>query len=418
MSGTFIRIIFRIIFFVTKSIFRWPVFLAYKAYVRFSRQMDERGIAIKNPFLYFFSAKIIIHLLFIGMGCAVILNDITTDASESFALAPRNLLVYYIIPEDEAYVEEQALIPQQQTYAPLEGIRSESESLAPNAPVSFTAPGDIAMGSGALIKPTIPTTLQGASTPNALRTYVVQSGDTIAAIATKFNLNQTTILWANDLRATSILSIGQKLMILPVDGVLHRVKRGDTIDRIALIYNAESSKVLAFNNIPPNGSIAIGDALIIPNGIIKAVPVRQNNSLIARLKNIITPTPSIPQAVKGALNFLWPTTASRITQYYSWRHTGVDIAGPPSNKIFASASGTVIISGWQRGYGYTIVIDHNNGYRTRYGHASKLFVSSGAHVERGEIIAMVGSTGRSTGPHVHFEIVRNGSRVNPLQYVR
>lgn len=380
--------------------------------------MEERDIIIKNPFLYIFSAKSIIHILFIVIGLAVAFSNRDIDRAESSALAPRNLLVYYIIPEDEAYIEEQLLPSQQQVYAPLEGIRSDKEALSPTAETSFTAPGDIAMNSGALIKPTLPTTLEGATSPNALRTYIVQSGDTIVGIASKFNLNQATLLWTNDLRATSILSIDQKLTILPVDGVLHRVKRGDTIGKIAQTYSADSSKILAYNNIPPNGSIAIGDALIIPNGIIKAAPARQDRSLIARIRNIITPSPTIPQSIKGVLNFLWPTTASRITQYFSWRHNGVDIAGPPSNKIYAAAGGTVIISGWQKGYGYTIVIDHGNGYRTRYGHASKLFVSGGERVERGETIAMVGSTGRSTGPHLHFEIIRNGSLVNPLKYVR
>lgn len=413
----------RLCYILLKLLLKWPAFFAYKAFSRFHYRMAKAGIRIKNPLLYVFSSKTIVSLILIGAGMLIFLFNITLDITEASILAPKNILVSFIIPEDESAIEEMTAPPPGVTeYAPLSGIRADTPQNSGVPSSSFTPPGGIALNSGALIKPTIPSSSveEASALPNALRTYIVQSGDTAGLIASRFNLSLNTVLWANDLSATSRLTVGQKITILPVDGVLHRIKKGDTIGHIATLYSTDVDDILAFNNLPPNGNISINDALIIPNGIMKVpIPKQASPSLLGRLKKILSPSKqTIPERIGSALRFLWPTTASRITQYFSWRHTGVDIAGPPSNKILAASSGVVIISGWQRGYGQTIVIDHGNGYRTRYGHASKLFVRAGEQVQRGEVIAMVGSTGRSTGPHLHFEVVRNGTRINPLQYIR
>ena len=170
--------------------------------------------------------------------------------------------------------------------------------------------------------------------------------------------------------------------------------------------------------------LAIVKNLLIPDAVVRpssSLARAEKPSLLGRIKKLIQPNvklPRVPSSVSSALSMLWPTTARRITQYFSWRHSGVDIAGPPSNKIVAAANGVVEISGWQRGYGNTVLINHGNGKKTRYGHASKLFVRSGEHVAKGETIAMVGSTGRSTGPHLHFEVLVSGRYVNPLTFVR
>ena len=119
------------------------------------------------------------------------------------------------------------------------------------------------------------------------------------------------------------------------------------------------------------------------------------------------------------LGMLWPATVRRITQYFNWRHRGIDIAGPTGTLIYAALDGMVEISGWNSGgYGYQIVLRHSNGMKTRYAHSSKLFVSVGQKVTKGEVIALMGSTGRSTGSHLHFEVVVGGVRVNPFLYVK
>lgn len=116
--------------------------------------------------------------------------------------------------------------------------------------------------------------------------------------------------------------------------------------------------------------------------------------------------------------WVWPTDWRVITQYYGWQHTGLDVDGDYSTYSYASREGRVIYSGWRGGYGLTVEIDHGDGYVTRYAHHSKNFVGVGAIVNAGEAIARTGSTGRSTGTHLHFEIIKNGRFQNPLDYIR
>jgi murein DD-endopeptidase MepM/ murein hydrolase activator NlpD len=127
-----------------------------------------------------------------------------------------------------------------------------------------------------------------------------------------------------------------------------------------------------------------------------------------------------PSAKPSTTKLAWPTSATRITQYFSWRHPGLDLAAKVGTPLYAAESGKVTISqgGYNGGYGNTIVIDHGGGMKTRYGHASKLYVKVGDTVERGEVIAAMGSTGRSTGSHLHFEVIINGTKYNPLSYIR
>ena len=125
-------------------------------------------------------------------------------------------------------------------------------------------------------------------------------------------------------------------------------------------------------------------------------------------------------SIPSSGQLLWPIPNSkRVTQYFRWRHTGLDIGDKYGSTIVAADNGTIELSGWGAGgWGYTIVVDHGNGMKTRYAHASKLLVEAGQNVEKGQTIALVGSTGRSTGPHLHFGVYVNGRAVNPLEYLR
>lgn len=255
---------------------------------------------------------------------------------------------------------------------------------------------------------------------NKIVDYVVQNGDTISGIAHKFNISAQTILWSNNLTLRSVLKPGTTLKILPSTGVLHTVKRGETILAIANKYKADAQKILEANGLSSMSQIKIGQELIIPDGIrpTASVVYTAPSKTISQIGNIISP---IPQAAKpnSATKLLWPTAARRITQYYGWRHTGVDIAGPIGTAIYAADDGIVETAGWNKGgYGYYIIINHGNGIRTLYGHASKLLVSKGETVARGQVIMLMGSTGRSTGPHLHFEVRLSSGRTNPLSYIR
>jgi murein DD-endopeptidase MepM/ murein hydrolase activator NlpD len=250
--------------------------------------------------------------------------------------------------------------------------------------------------------------------------YTVQMGDTVSTIARKFNISINTILWANDLNNYGFIKPGNQLTILPYSGIVYTVKSGDTISKIANKYDIEVDKILSCNDF--GGSLKIGQKIIVPGAkkLSEASPIAtrttKNYTGISIIKDII----KSPTVVASGKKMTWPTQGYRITQYFSWKHNGVDIANKIGTPIYAADDGVVIIAagGYNGGYGNTIVIDHGNGKRTRYGHASKLFVKVGDEVEKGENIAAMGSTGRSTGPHLHFEVLINGSRANPLNYVK
>jgi len=282
----------------------------------------------------------------------------------------------------------------------------------------------LSVGGTAVNKPTI---IPGADLPSTTgpskRTqtvfHTVQSGETIGAIAEKYSIDVVSILWANNLSVRSYIRPGDKLKILPVSGLTHKVKSGDTILKIASTYDATAEKIIEFNKLQTGGSdIRIGEELIIPGGTKPQpvyIPPKQKYT---QLSQVVAPKPSV--SAPAGSGYLWPTSVNHITQYYGWRHTGLDIGGPVGTPLYASKSGTVIKSqcGWNGGYGCYVIIDHGGGIQTVYGHASKLYVSYGNNVVQGQTIAAMGSTGRSTGPHIHFEVRINGRRMNPLQYIR
>lgn len=277
-------------------------------------------------------------------------------------------------------------------------------------------------GGTALAKPTI---IPGAVLPGVISSartevvyYEVHPGDVIGEIAKRYGVSAASILWANSLSARSYIRPGDKLKVPPVSGVLHLVKKGDTVRKIAQLYKAKEEDIIAFNKLRPGGTdIVVGEELVVPQGL-KATPVSAPAPLRGVLANIAAPPPSV-EAPAGS-GYIWPAAVRRITQYFGLRHTGIDIGGPLGTAIYAARLGVVRTAqcGWNGGYGCFIVIDHGGGAQTAYGHASQLYVEVGQEVQQGQTIAGMGSTGRSTGSHVHFEVRVRGVRQNPLRYVR
>jgi LysM repeat protein len=247
-----------------------------------------------------------------------------------------------------------------------------------------------------------------------IETYVIESGDTLGGIAEKFGLSLSTILWANGLSYNSTIQPGDDLKILPRDGVLYSVRSGDTLSRIASQYSVDTDVIMATNGMSSANKLSIGDELLLPGGEPPS-PVSTARSS-ASLSTLFTAPSSSGTSSSGG--WLWPTDWRVITQYYGWRHTGLDVDGDYSTYSYASRGGVVIFSGWRSGYGYTVEIDHGDGFVTRYAHHSKNFVGVGENVYAGQALAQTGTTGRSTGTHLHFEIIRNGRFQNPLDYVR
>jgi murein DD-endopeptidase MepM/ murein hydrolase activator NlpD len=231
--------------------------------------------------------------------------------------------------------------------------------------------------------------------------YVVRPGDTLSGIGELFGVSANTIRWANDMPPGGTLKVWQTLTILPVTGVKYTVKKGDTLASIAKAFRGDEDEIASFNGI--SAALAAGTEIIIPDGEIGASP--KVGSKVAA---------PIGSASEYAGYYLRPIAGGRRTQGIHG-YNGVDLAAPTGTPIVASASGDVIVakgSGWNGGYGQYVVIRHDNGTQTLYSHASSIIVGVGQRVVQGQVIGYVGSTGRSTGPHVHFEI-RGGPR-NPF----
>jgi LysM repeat protein len=245
--------------------------------------------------------------------------------------------------------------------------------------------------------------------------YIVQSGDVIGTIAQKFGVSANTILWENDLTWSSTIRPGQKINILQDSGVNHEVVSGDTVLAIAKKYQADAKDVVEANKLADSSDISIGDLLFIPEGVR---PTRVVSSYRPPTNNTPSVTPPSASDINTGTKLLWPVLSHRITQYFHWGHTGLDVGDKMGNPIYAAETGKVERAGWAKGYGYNIIINHGNGLKTLYAHNSKLLVSAGDSVSRGQTIALIGSTGWSTGPHIHFEVRVNGVRKNPLNYIK
>jgi murein DD-endopeptidase MepM/ murein hydrolase activator NlpD len=246
--------------------------------------------------------------------------------------------------------------------------------------------------------------------------YLTESGDTLYSIGERFKISVDALKYVNGLTDTSILGVGQEVTIPPTAGLVHKVESGDTLTSIALKYDVPVQAIADFNYLLDTSKLALGTELVIPGGKIpKFVPpviYAEPGSLSMGPAGQVSPNKSL---------CVWPTTVRFITQYFSWYHNGLDIATsagamPP---ILSCMGGIVVRAGWDPwGLGLLVRIDHGNGYETAYGHMSRLDVSYGQKVKRGQIIGLMGSTGRSTGPHVHYMVKYNGVAQDPLKFTQ
>jgi murein DD-endopeptidase MepM/ murein hydrolase activator NlpD len=238
-----------------------------------------------------------------------------------------------------------------------------------------------------------------------IASYTVRPGDTLSEIAEMYGVSVNTIAWANNISAKASLQTGQTLIILPVSGVRHTVVKGETLAILARDYHGDAAEIAQYNGLE-DGQLAVGEVVIIPNGELAPAVVK---------------TPAGKPAPKGSTNPYRGGSGPILAGYYQaplanyvktqglHGYNGVDLASRQGAgaTVMAAAAGRVIISkssGYNGGYGQYVVIEHTNGTQTLYGHLSKNLVSAGEPVEQGEPIGLEGSTGRSTGPHVHFEI--------------
>lgn len=245
--------------------------------------------------------------------------------------------------------------------------------------------------------------------------YTVKPGDTVSTIAEKFGVSVDTIRWENDLKSVKSIKQGQKLRILPVAGVMYKVKKGETIYSIAKKHQVDPQVIVdwPYNSFANDETfaLAVGQTLIIPDGIKPKEKPTVPRRYYAQVPAAGT--------VTGTGQFVWPV-GGKITQGYRWYHKGIDIANKAAPGVVAADAGRVVIAGWSSpwAFGNRILVDHGNGFATLYAHLSQIYVQSGQAVSRGQAIGRMGSTGRSTGVHLHFEIRKNGAAQNPLNYLK
>jgi murein DD-endopeptidase MepM/ murein hydrolase activator NlpD len=243
-------------------------------------------------------------------------------------------------------------------------------------------------------------------------TYTVQAGENVSTIADQFRVSVETILWNNGNLEDNpdYLTVGDVLTILPTSGVYHIVAKGDTLDSIAKKYKVQTADITSYegNYMQEPYTITIGQKLIVPGGQ-KPYQVR----------NVVAWSGAVPKdAKRGSGSFGWPVSGY-ITQRYSEVHPAVDIGVVQGTPVKAADSGYVAVVGRSdTGYGRYVLIDHGNGFQTVYAHLSVIYVEVGQSVGKGQAIGLSGNTGKSTGPHLHFEIKLNGVRRNPFIYLK
>jgi murein DD-endopeptidase MepM/ murein hydrolase activator NlpD len=289
------------------------------------------------------------------------------------------------------------------TASPLSSAGAGSSSLLAT---SLNNDGDV------LVRAAVPHTIIPERPRDEIIRYVVQTGNTIFGIAGEFGLAPETIMWANGRLEDNpdLLRVGQELIILPVNGVYHQVGASDTLEAIAAAYKVDPADIINYplNHLDAdNPQISAGQWLIVPGGTKPYVP-----------RTVVAYSGPVPaDASKGTGVFGWPT-AGQITQGYWEHHRALDIGAWKGAPVLAADSGYVVAAGWDdSGYGRTVVIDHGNGFQTRYAHMQVYYVEVGDSVAKGQQIGEVGSTGNSTGPHLHFEVIQNGVLRNPFGYL-
>jgi murein DD-endopeptidase MepM/ murein hydrolase activator NlpD len=237
-----------------------------------------------------------------------------------------------------------------------------------------------------------------------VQSYYVRPGDNLWNISRTYQVDLKTLMSINKLDQNSILRVGQKLQIPGKQARVHIISRGETLWDISRHYNVDLAELQRLNSNKQANNLKIGDQIYLPGDTARIAfseSLKPSRSIVSR--------------------FTWPIRGT-ITSKYGWRdsgfHHGLDIAGNLGDPVQAAAGGVVSCTGYISLYGNTVIIDHSDGKQTLYAHLSQIKVKPGDRVARGSIIATVGSTGRSTGPHLHFEIKQGDTRDDPLAYLR
>jgi LysM repeat protein len=365
-----------------------------------------------------------VHVVLIALVVFTAGVNISAGDVRAETFGEQTLMYALVTQQDNEIIEEFAATDFALEYSSVQ-YRETTTLSSITRGVDFTGAGSstVLVGGSALSAPTISDGAASTADRTDVETYIVLGGDTSSTIAEQFGISLNTLLWANDLSVRSVLKPGKELIILPTSGISHTVKSGDTLSSIAKKYDAESEEVLTFNRLASADDLIVGEQIIVPGGEIQVVtPTRSTTftSVLSSPTSTVTPTTTstIAPSTTGSGAMIWPTDLYTITQYYGWRHTGIDIDCHFNNDNYAADYGVVQFSGWKGGYGNAVEVNHGNGIVTRYAHQATNYVVAGQQVVKGQALGRCGTTGRSSGTHIHFEVIVNGSYRNPLEYLR
>jgi LysM repeat protein len=450
ISFLFIYVIYKPGRVLLRFIFYKIVVKTYRHYFFVARRI---GLFSKeNSFAVYLKQKMI-HVILVLLTVSIVVTNFaqSTKAQSASSSAGKTILSSLVSSEfdsadegqliEEFFDQEPDISPEQQSYLNnLSTIRAQPSASTETANDSDNLTdenGGLTQEGSALKKPDMIGSEPLGSDQNSevkniaqirkeVTYYDVQNGDTVSTIAQKFGINVSTILWENDLSAYSVIRPGDKLTILPTNGITHKIARGESLISIAKQYGIDEQKIIGINHLSNPQQIQIGEKLFIPDGKkIAYAPYKPTSySGLNIIKDLVERTQLTKELKKpkslitGGNLMQWPTQGHRITQYYSWKHHAIDIANHVGTPIYAADAGTIEYAGWGNGYGNQIVINHGGGKKTRYAHLSKFYCEIGDTVGKGEAIGAMGNTGWSTGPHLHFEIMIDGSKYNPLNYVK
>ncbi|MBI2485026.1 M23 family metallopeptidase [Candidatus Uhrbacteria bacterium] len=407
-----------------RFVFRKFVVWGYRGWSGVRKTSSDLSAPLKRHPVYIFSNRWAPHVLILFLVVFVGVGSLRTSRVQAEGFGTHSLL-FALVSNDlsPSAVEEVVATTSFDDLRPAEEYFGSELVVGSLGGFDYHSIGDPYVTTtvgGAVVAPVISEGAPSVSPRSEVETYVVVEGDTLGAISERFGLSLNTLLWANGLSFRSTLRLGQALTIPPVDGVIHTVKRGETVSSIAKKYQADPATIIVFNRLSSGNDLDVGEKLVVPGGrVIYSAPVRT----VAPVGSLFATPPSASRALPaGSGKWVWPADLRYITQYFGWRHTGIDIDCnghlSSTNSNYAAADGEVVYSGWRAGYGNTVEIDHGNGLKTRYGHNAKLYVTRGTVVTAGTPIALCGNTGRSTGTHLHFEVIGNGRFYNPLEYLR
>jgi murein DD-endopeptidase MepM/ murein hydrolase activator NlpD len=424
----------------------------YRAMFFVKRSVARLLLPAKNRLTFLVSNRYALHMAVAAITLVSTTANLQAPSVRAESFGTQSMLYSLVVANDQSKVEVVSASQQ----APVTHVSYiDDGTIDPRAHIDLNYVGQDYVTTDVGTPPPADVAAQAAKPRATVESYTVKDGDTLYGIAQRYGLSLSTLLWANNLTVNSVLRPGQTMSIPSANGILYTVKKGDTLSKIANAYGASTDKILATNNLGKDATLSVGATLVLPDATPPAVQAQPPAyHTVAPVTTLFAPTVvPLPADVKfisiaphtqaytysqghpllgsgvthtaklagfsgSSDKWVWPTDEHVITQYFGWKHTGIDIDGSYSTHNYAATDGIVIYASWRNGYGLCVEIDNGSGIVTRYGHHSKLFVKVGDVVKAGQAIGMTGSTGNSTGTHLHFEVIKNGKFQNPLDYLR